>query len=154
VAFPDAADGKRRRVLLAEDNEINSLLAKRVLEKCGCDYVAVPNGLEAVAEVRRVLAGESPRLDLILMDIFMPKLDGIEAAREIKGLYAARGEGHAAAAPAIVALTASAFAEDKKRYFEAGMDDYLAKPFDKAGLEAVLRRWFGQTAGPDADAAA
>jgi PAS domain S-box-containing protein len=154
VAFPEAADGKRRRVLLAEDNEINSLLAKRVLEKCGCDYVAVPNGLEAVAEVRRALAGESPRLDLILMDIFMPKLDGIEAAREIKGLYAARGEGHAAAAPAIVALTASAFAEDKKRYFEAGMDDYLAKPFDKAGLEAVLRRWFGQTAGPDADAAA
>jgi CheY-like chemotaxis protein len=51
-------------------------------------------------------------------------------------------------------LTASAFAEDKKRYFEAGMDDYLAKPFDKAGLEAVLKRWFGQAAGPGADAAA
>ena len=56
--------------------------------------------------------------------------------------------------PPIVALTASAFAEDKKRYLEAGMDDYLAKPFDKASLEAVLRRWFGQTKGGDADAAA
>jgi CheY-like chemotaxis protein len=49
-------------------------------------------------------------------------------------------------APPIVALTANAFAEDRQRYLEAGMDDYLAKPFDKAGLEAVLKRWFGQRA--------
>ncbi len=48
--------------------------------------------------------------------------------------------------PPIVALTANAFAEDRQRYLEAGMDDYLAKPFDKAGLEAVLKRWFGQRA--------
>jgi CheY-like chemotaxis protein len=87
------------------------------------------------------------------MDIFMPQLDGIEAARAIKGLYAARAEGFGCGPP-IVALTASAFAEDKKRYLEAGMDDYLAKPFDKASLEAVLERWFGQMAGGDADAAA
>ena len=77
-------------MLLAEDNEINALLAKRVLEKCGCDYVAVSNGKEAVAAVRRSLDGEAPPLDLVLMDIFMPQLDGIEAARAIKGLYAAR----------------------------------------------------------------
>ena len=77
-----------RRVLLAEDNEINSLLAKRVLEKCGCDYVAVTNGAEAVAAVRSVLQGEARGVDLILMDIFMPQLDGLEAARAIKELYA------------------------------------------------------------------
>ncbi len=142
-----------RRVLLAEDNEINALLAKRVLEKCGCDYVAVPNGAEAVAAVRRVIDGEAPPIDLVLMDIFMPGLDGVEAARAIRELYAAH-PGLGGRPPPIVALTASAFAEDKKRYFEAGMDDYLAKPFDKASLEAVLKRWFGQTAGPDADAAA
>jgi CheY-like chemotaxis protein len=143
----------RRRVLLAEDNEINSLLAKRVLEKCGCDYVAVSNGQEAVAAVRRSIDGEAPALDLVLMDIFMPQLDGIEAARAIRGLYAAR-TGGLGLGPPIVALTASAFAEDKKRYLEAGMDDYLAKPFDRASLEAVLKRWFGQRAGGDADAAA
>jgi CheY-like chemotaxis protein len=151
---PDPGDGPQRRVLLAEDNEINSLLAKRVLEKCGCDYVAVSNGQEAVAAVCRSLDGEGPPLDLVLMDIFMPQLDGIEAARTIKGLYAAR-PGLGRSAPPIVALTASAFAEDKKRYLEAGMDDYLAKPFDKAGLEAVLKRWFEQAADDgDADAAA
>ncbi len=147
-----SARGAHRCVLLAEDNEINALLAKRVLEKCGCDYVAVANGEAAVAAVRRAIDGEGPSFDLVLMDIFMPRLDGIEAARAIRELYATPGSG--GHAPPIVALTASAFAEDKKRYLEAGMDDYLAKPFDKAGLEAVLKRWFGQTAGPGADAAA
>jgi CheY-like chemotaxis protein len=142
----------RRRVLLAEDNEINALLAKRVLEKCGCDYVAVTNGEEAVAAVRRTLDGEAPAVDLMLMDIFMPQLDGLEATRAIRELYAGR-TGHRAVPP-IVALTANAFAEDKRRYLDAGMDDYLAKPFDKAGLEAVLRRWVGHVAGGGADAAA
>jgi len=132
-----------RRVLLAEDNEINSLLAKRVLEKCGCDYIAVTNGADAVAVVRRILQGETQGVDLVLMDIFMPRLDGLEAAREIKKLYA-DSPGHLP--PPIVALTANAVAEDRQRYLEAGMDDYLAKPFDKAGLEAVLKRWFGQRA--------
>jgi PAS domain S-box-containing protein len=148
-----APDGPRRRVLLAEDNEINSLLAKRVLEKCGCDYLAVPNGEEAVAAVRGTLDGDAPKFDLVLMDIFMPQLDGIEAARGIRALYAARG-GEDGGPPPIVALTASAFAEDRRRYLEAGMDDYLAKPFDKACLEAVLKRWFGRADGGDADAAA
>jgi len=136
----------RRRLLIAEDNEINSLLAKKVLEKCGCDYVAVSNGAEAVSAVRRVLDGEDLPFDLVLMDIFMPQLDGIEAARAIKAMYAEQPEKESRAPP-IVALTANAFAEDKKRYLEGGMDDYLAKPFDKASLEAVLRRWFNQTAG-------
>jgi PAS domain S-box-containing protein len=149
----EPAPTRHRRVLLAEDNEINALLAKRVLEKCGCDYVAVANGEEAVAAVRRAIGGEAPALDLVLMDIFMPRLDGIEATQAIRELYASQ-PGFGGRAPPIVALTASAFAEDKKRYFEAGMDDYLAKPFDKAGLEAVLKRWFGQAAGPGADAAA
>jgi CheY-like chemotaxis protein len=144
--------GVPRRVLLAEDNEINALLAKRVLEKCGFDYVAVDNGEQAVAAVRAVFDGKAPPFDLVLMDIFMPQLDGLEAARAIKGLYAGGGVG-TAEIPPIVALTASAFAEDKKRYLEAGMDDYLAKPFDKASLEAVLKRWFGRRRDGNADAA-
>ena len=150
---PMSGGRNERRVLLAEDNEINALLARRVLEKCGCEYTAVGNGAEAVAAVRRSLAGEAPPLDLVLMDIFMPQLDGIAAAREIRRLYSA-ADNPAVSVPPIVALTASAFAEDKKRYLEAGMDDYLAKPFDKMGLEAVLKRWFGRPAGGDTDAAA
>lgn len=142
---------RSRRVLLAEDNEINALLAKRVLEKCGCAYVAVSNGIEAVAWIEQTLRDEAEPVDLILMDIFMPQLDGVAAARAIKELYAARPEG--IAAPPIVALTANAFPEDRQRYLEAGMDDYLAKPFDKAGLELVLRRWFGSLPGGDVDAA-
>ena len=82
-------------------------------------------------------------IDLVLMDIFMPQLDGLEAARAIKKLYAGSP---GRLPPPIVALTANAFAEDRQRYLEAGMDDYLAKPFDRAGLEAVLKRWFGQRA--------
>jgi PAS domain S-box-containing protein len=151
-SLQSTANDARRRVLLAEDNEINALLAKRVLEKCGVDYVAVTDGEQAVAAVRDVLAGSAPALDLVLMDIFMPKLDGIEAARTIKGLYGG-AKGGSGGVPPIVALTANAFAEDKKRYLEAGMDDYLAKPFDKASLEAVLKRWFGRRADGNADAA-
>jgi PAS domain S-box-containing protein len=148
-----ATGGARsRRVLLAEDNEINSLLAKRVLEKCGCDYIAVTNGADAVAVVRRSLEGETPGVDLVLMDIFMPQLDGMEAARAIKSLYASRPD--RGPSPPIVALTANAFAEDRQRYLDAGMDDYLSKPFDKASLETVLKRWFGRRRASEADAAA
>jgi len=141
-----------RRVLLAEDNEINALLAKRVLEKCGCEYIAVGNGLEAVEAARNAMLGEAAAIDLVLMDIFMPQLDGIEAARAIKSLYAESG--CLFAAPPIVALTANAFAEDRQRYLAAGMDDYIAKPFDRANLEAVLLRWVGPRPGGDAGAAA
>lgn len=142
---------RQRRVLLAEDNEINSLLAKRVLDKCGCAYLAVTNGADAVALVQQALDGGEEHIDLILMDIFMPELDGMEAARAIKSLYASKAA--SGTAPPIVALTANAFAEDKQRYLAAGMDDYLAKPFDKAGLEGVLRRWFGPAPEGDTDAA-
>ena len=142
----------KRHVLLAEDNEINLLLAKRVLEKCGCDFIAVTNGAEAVAAVKLAMQGKARGIDLVLMDIFMPQLDGLEAARAIKELYANTAD--RGAPPPIVALTANAFAEDKQRYLAAGMDDYLAKPFDKAGLEAVLTRWFGRRPGGKGDAAA
>jgi len=143
---PNARTGLSvQRVLLAEDNEINALLAKRILERCGCEHVAVQNGIEAVEAIRRALAGEAPPIDLVLMDIFMPQLDGVEATRAIKELYAASAA--PGAPPPIIALTANAFAEDRQRYLEAGMDDYLAKPFDRADLEDLLRRWSGRQDG-------
>ena len=135
----------RGRVLLAEDNAIGALLARRMIEKAGCTSVVVRNGRQAVDAVRRTLDGADEAFDLILMDVHMPELDGLEAARSINLLVGKAPEGRRPGPP-IVALTANAFAEDRKRCLEAGMDDYLAKPFDKAEFEALLDRWLGGVA--------
>jgi CheY-like chemotaxis protein len=127
-------------VLLVEDNDINALLARRMLEKVGCTAHACLNGREAVDAMRRVLATADAPYDLVLMDVHMPVLDGLEATRMIKELYAVQADG-ALKPPPIVALTANAFEEDRRRCLEAGMDDYLAKPFDKDDLVRVLERW-------------
>lgn len=128
------------QILVAEDNDVNALLATRVLEKCGCAVTLVRNGREAVEAVAAALAAAKP-YDVIFMDIFMPVLDGLEAAAEIKQLFAATPE---VAASPIIALTANAFAEDRDRYLAGGMDDYLAKPFDMTALQAILARWTGR----------
>ena len=149
----DAATSARRRtrasraaakglsILLAEDNDINALLACTVLEKSGARVVRVRNGAEAIAKAGAALGEANGRgFDLIFMDIHMPDMDGIEAARRIRALYpddAAPAHGR----PPIVALTANAFAEDRAAYLEAGLDDYLAKPFEKADLAVLLARW-------------
>jgi PAS domain S-box-containing protein len=139
-------------ILLAEDNDINALLACTVLEKSGARVVRVRNGAEAIAKARAELGqGKGRGFDLVFMDIHMPDMDGIEAARHIRALYpdeAAPAQGR----PPIVALTANAFAEDRDAYLQAGLDDYLAKPFEKADLAALLARWRhpGAGAGPRA----
>jgi CheY-like chemotaxis protein len=136
-------------VLLVEDNDINALLARRMLEKAGCSVQHCVNGREAVEAFRRVLAGAEPPYDVVLMDAHMPVLDGLEATRAIKALYAARAGG--AIAPPIVAVTANAFDEDRRRCLAAGMDDYLAKPFDREALNRVLERWLSDDrTGPGA----
>jgi signal transduction histidine kinase/CheY-like chemotaxis protein len=128
-------------ILLAEDNDINALLACTVLEKSGARVVRVRNGAEAVARAGSELAqGNGKGFDLVLMDIRMPDIDGVEAARRIRALYPDDAR-PAAGRPPIVALTANAFAEDRAVYLEAGLDDYLAKPFEKADLAALLARW-------------
>jgi PAS domain S-box-containing protein len=129
------------RVLLVEDNDINALLARRMLEKAGCETTLCGNGREAVDAMRRVIAGSDPSYALILMDVHMPVLDGLEATRCIRSLFAAPDV--SLASPPIVALTANAFDEDRRRCLEAGMNDYLAKPFDREDLYRVLERWCG-----------
>ena len=84
------------------------------------------------------------------MDIFMPELDGLDAASEIRSLYAANTS---TPHPPIVALTANAFSEDRERYLAAGMDDYLAKPFEIAALQSVLERWTGGVHRPESEPA-
>jgi CheY-like chemotaxis protein len=135
------AVGKGLSILLAEDNDINALLACTVLEKSGARVVRVRNGAEAIAKAHTELSQSNGQgFDLVFMDIHMPDMDGIEAARRIRGLYPADAS-PAEGRPPIVALTANAFAEDRAAYLEAGLDDYLAKPFEKADLAALLARW-------------
>jgi signal transduction histidine kinase/CheY-like chemotaxis protein len=126
-----------KTVLLAEDNAINALLGETVLRRAGFVVTAVTNGEVAVSTVAAMIAGGQAPFTLILMDIFMPVMDGVEAARQIKALYAP------GTCPPIVALTANAFAEDRQHYLEMGLDDYLAKPFDRAAMTALLTRWTG-----------
>jgi PAS domain S-box-containing protein len=127
------------RVLLVEDNDINALLARRMLEKCGCEIVHVGNGLKATEAVRAMLAGQSTAFDLVLMDVHMPVMDGLESVRRIQQL--GRDIAGLIKVPPVIALTANAFAEDRQRCLDAGMDDYLAKPFEKSELEAILAKW-------------
>ena len=149
VHVVSANDKRRPRVLIAEDNEINALLARRVVEKAGCVPTVVGTGTDAVSAVKEMLRATGQPIDLILMDVFMPGLDGMEAAREIRRLFGERNEQTSGAPdaapkrPPIIALTANAFAEDRLRCLAAGMDDYLAKPFDAADLKTMLDRWVG-----------
>jgi CheY-like chemotaxis protein len=94
----------------------------------------------AVRAGSELAQGNGKGFDLVLMDIHMPDIDGVEAARRIRALYP-DGARPAAGRPPIVALTANAFAEDRDVYLEAGLDDYLAKPFEKADLAPLLARW-------------
>lgn len=147
--LPKLQGRERPRVLLAEDNEINALLARRMIESTGCDVEWVRDGRAAVERARAWVEHRSQPVDLVLMDIFMPHLDGVEAAQAITELYAARG-GSGPPCPPIVALTANAFPEDRARYMAAGMDDYLAKPFDRSALEALVGRWLMRKSMPGA----
>ncbi len=120
------------RVLVVEDNSTNLLVARRVLEIGGFQVEAATNGRDAVAA-----AGNRP-FDLILMDIHMPVLDGCEASMQIRQL-----PGLAGRVP-IVALSASVFTEDIRRCFDAGADDFIAKPFKPADLIAKCQFWLTQ----------
>lgn len=131
-----------RRVLLADDDEVNALATRRRLERLGLEVVRASDGLEAVARAEEAMAGASAPFAVILMDLRMPRLDGLEATRRIRALEGERG----APRTRIVALTASAFADEREAARAAGIDDLLVKPVDPAtladaiGLEAQGRR--------------
>jgi CheY-like chemotaxis protein len=121
---PAAAPGVR--VLLAEDNPINALLARALLEREGCKVDRIASGDEAVSALSRGF------YDLILMDLRMPGLNGIEATKALRE----RG-----VTTPIVALTADAFDEDRRACLAAGMNDFLAKPLTPSALRGVLTNW-------------
>jgi CheY-like chemotaxis protein len=120
-------------VLVAEDNEINALLARSLLAKLGHRATVVENGATAIAAWGAARDAGAP-YDLVLMDVQMPEMDGIEAARRMRAAEAQAGS----ARTPIIALTANAFAEDREACRAAGMDDILMKPLDRDRLVQAL----------------
>ena len=115
-------------VLLVEDNEVNLMVARRILEQMGVTVVTAINGKEALDRVKQ------RDFDCILMDVQMPVLDGMEATRQLRQWEREQGR----APIPVIALTANAMEEERERCFSAGMDDHLAKPFRRQQLSRVL----------------
>ncbi|POF90208.1 hybrid sensor histidine kinase/response regulator [Pseudomonas putida] len=126
-ASPNALQ-HRARVLLVEDNPVNQLVAKGMLGKLGCQVLVASQGAEALEMLDR------ETVDMVMMDCNMPVMDGYEASRRI------RQSGRWQQLP-IVALTANAMPEERERCRAAGMDDYLAKPFRREDLLALIEHW-------------
>lgn len=119
--------GSVPRILMAEDNQINQRVGKLILQKAGFAIDLVSDGNEALE------AHRAQPYDLILMDCQMPTMDGLEACRRIRMLQGSQ--------PVIVAVTANALVGEREKCLEAGMDDYLSKPFQAEQLVAVVRKW-------------
>ena len=124
-----SGDKEPLTILLAEDNKINAVLAKAIIERAHHKLDIVSNGREAVT------AMQTKSYDLVLMDMHMPEMDGLEATRQIRQI-----DGEASATP-IIALTANAMAADRERCLAIGMDDFIAKPFEPEDLSNLLLKW-------------
>ncbi len=126
----DSGMGKRHplRILLAEDNHTNQVLALALLDRLGYRADVAGNGVEVLKALQR------QSYDLILMDVQMPEMDGLEATREVRRSF------NPAQQPRIIALTADAMKEDRERCLAAGMDDYVSKPIQVNELISALNR--------------
>jgi len=122
------------RILLVEDNETNQKLARLLLERMGYRADIAGNGLEAIEALHR------QPYDVVLMDMQMPEMDGIEATRRIRSQFSPQAQ------PRIIAMTANALQEDRERCLKAGMNDYLCKPIRVEDLSAALQRYTMKTA--------
>ena len=125
-------------ILLAEDSRANQLVATTILTKVGFRVDVVENGLQAVAAVNR------RNYALVLMDVAMPEMDGLEATSCIRALPGKRGR------LPIIAMTASAFDDDRQRCLDAGMDAYLTKPIERQSLYETLSQWLASDASETA----
>jgi PAS domain S-box-containing protein len=132
---------RRSRILLAEDNLVNQKVALKALEKLGFSADVANNGAEALQATRE------RRYDVILMDVQMPVMDGMEATKQIRD----PNSGSLHPQVTIIALTAHAMAGDRERCLENGMDDYLAKPIKAAELHEMIGKWMSAPASPESE---
>jgi PAS domain S-box-containing protein len=139
AAAPAKSNGRACRILLAEDNPVNQRLVFAALRKQGHEIEVATNGHEVLAALDRT------PFDLILMDVQMPRMDGLEATAAIRETEK-ESRGHVP----IVAMTAHAMKGDMERCLEAGMDDYLSKPVDLARLREAVERWASGVTAPEA----
>jgi CheY-like chemotaxis protein len=133
VEAPSVAPVRGLSILVAEDNEINALLMRSLLTRLGHHTVITTNGEEALESWLSAKSAGAP-YDLVLMDIQMPQLDGIETTKRIR----AREAGQSGRQTPILALTANTLVEDRYACFEAGMDGFLIKPLDRDKLAEAL----------------
>jgi CheY-like chemotaxis protein len=117
------------RILVADDNSVNQLIARGFLRKFGYQIDMVTNGLEVIASLER------QPYDLIFMDVQMPEMDGLEASRKIRIQYGNGG------APRIIAMTANAMLGDRETCLQSGMDDYISKPISLQAVRTALELW-------------
>ena len=132
-----AAPLRGKRILLAEDNEVNQQVATAFLQSAGLEVSVACNGLQALE------MAQSGQFAAILMDMHMPEMDGLEACRAIRKLPQCRDI-------PILAMTANAFDEDRNACLEAGMNDHIGKPIDSDNLARVLLSWLDKTLHRDA----
>ncbi|MBT5047307.1 MAG: response regulator [Rhodospirillaceae bacterium] len=124
----DSPTQRALRILLAEDNQVNQLVAKTILQKGGHTIDIANNGIEALMMANKIA------YDVILMDVQMPEMGGIEATQKIRRLPGTAGQ------TPIIAMTANAMKGDRETYLNSGMDDYVSKPIDPGSLSAALGR--------------
>ena len=128
-ALPPGTTFRGFKVLLAEDSATNRKVIEASLARLELEVESAVNGAEAVR------MADEKHYDLILMDLAMPEMTGLEATRKIRS-----GEGKSRTSK-IIAITANAFEEDRKRCFAVGMDDFMSKPVHMDGLRRVLEKW-------------
>ena len=129
------------RILLAEDNAINALLTRTLLEAEGHTVDTVEDGVLACEAMK------SSKYDLIFMDMRMPNMDGLEATRKIRAMD------NVSKGLPIIALTANAFDDDRNACFDSGMNDFMTKPVSAEELSEMVRTWTKNKAERDAAAA-
>jgi CheY-like chemotaxis protein len=136
LAGPDGSEFAGRRLLLVDDNELNAMLASRLLRTLGFEVTIAENGAVALDAFAR------GRFDIVLMDCQMPVLDGYAATRHIRELEARTAARHTP----VIAITANTLTGDREKCLAAGMDDYLGKPYSVRELRPKLAQWLPQRA--------
>jgi CheY-like chemotaxis protein len=132
---PREDEFRGRRILLAEDVDVNREIVASMLEGSGIEITEAPNGRIAV----ELFKADPDAFDLIFMDVQMPELDGYGATSEIRALGAARAK-----SVPIIAMTANVFQEDVNRCLDIGMNDHIGKPFNLSQITGILRKYFGK----------